>query len=76
MAKEYFQENVLNTELIHAYAKNSKVTDLEKIVNGPNVVNIQGIGDKYFNEELPMFPITRVSETSASIMNYIVPPRF
>ena len=53
VAKEYFQENVLNTELIYAYAKNSKVTDLEKIVNGPNVVNIQGIGDKHFNEELP-----------------------
>ena len=30
----------------------SNLTDLEKFVNGPNVVNIHNIGDKGFNEEL------------------------
>ena len=30
----------------------SNLTDLEKFVNGPNVVNIHNIGDKRFNEEL------------------------
>jgi len=52
MAKTSLQENLLDTELIYAYAKTSKLTDLEKFVNGPNVANIQGIGDKCFNEEL------------------------
>ena len=52
MTKAYLQENLLDTELIYVHTKTSKLTDLEKFVNGPNVANIQGIGDKCFNEEL------------------------
>ena len=32
--------------------QNSKLIDLEKFVNGSNVANIQGIGDKCFSEDI------------------------
>jgi len=52
MARKSLQENVLDTELIYAYAKTNNLTELEKFVNGPNVANIQGIGDRCFDEGL------------------------
>jgi len=52
MARKTLQENVLDTELIYAYAKTNNLTELEKFVNGPNVANIQGIGDRCFDEGL------------------------
>jgi clathrin heavy chain len=52
MARKTLQENVLDTELIYAYAKTNRLADLEKFVNGPNVANIQGIGDRCFDEAL------------------------
>jgi len=52
MARKSLQENVIDTELIYAMAKTNKLTDLEKFVNGPNVANIQGIGDRCFDEGL------------------------
>jgi len=52
MARKSLQENLLDTELIYAFAKTNKLTDLEKFVNGPNVANIQNIGDRCFDEAL------------------------
>jgi clathrin heavy chain len=52
MARKSMQENLIDTELIYAYAKTNNLTDLEKFVNGPNVSNIQVIGDKCFSEGL------------------------
>lgn len=52
MARKSLQENVIDTELIYAMAKTNKLTDLEKFVTGPNVANIQGIGDRCFDEGL------------------------
>lgn len=52
MAKKTLQENLIDTELIYAYAKTNNLTELEKFVNGPNVANIQNIGDKCFSEGL------------------------
>lgn len=52
MARKTLQENVLDTELIYAYAKTNNLTELEKFVNGPNVANIQAIGDRCFDEGL------------------------
>jgi clathrin heavy chain len=43
---------LIDTELIYAYAKTNNLTELEKFVNGPNVANIQNIGDKCFSEGL------------------------
>ena len=52
MARKNLQENLLDTELIYAYAKIDNLTDLEVLVNGPNVANIQSIGDRCFSEGL------------------------
>lgn len=52
MARKSLQENLLDTELIYAYAKTNNLTDLEVFVNGPNVANIQNIGDRCFSEGL------------------------
>lgn len=52
MARKTMQENVIDTELIYAYAKTNNLTDLEQFVSGPNVANIQNIGDRCFSEGL------------------------
>lgn len=52
MARKTLQENLVDTELIYAYAKTNNLTDLEVFVNGPNVANIQSIGDRCFSEGL------------------------
>merc|ERR1711966_210371 len=52
MARKNLQENLLDTELIYAYAKINNLTDLEVFVSGPNVANIQTIGDRCFSEGL------------------------
>jgi len=52
MARKSIQENILDTELIYSYAKINDLTELEIFVSGPNVANIQAIGDRCFNEGL------------------------
>jgi len=52
MARKTLQENLLDTELIYSYAKINSLTELELFVNGPNVANIQNIGDRCFSEGL------------------------
>jgi clathrin heavy chain len=52
MARKTLQENIIDTELIYSYAKTSNLTELEVFVSGPNVSNIQTIGDRCFSEGL------------------------
>jgi clathrin heavy chain len=52
MARKTMNENLVDTELIYAYAKTNSLTELEQFVSGPNVANIQSIGDRCFNEGL------------------------
>jgi clathrin heavy chain len=52
MARKTLQENLVDTELIYAYAKTNNLTELEQFVSGPNVANIQSIGDRCFSEQL------------------------
>ena len=52
MARKTLQENLVDTELIYAYAKTNNLTELEVFVSGPNVANIQSIGDRCFSEAL------------------------
>jgi clathrin heavy chain len=52
MARKTMQENLVDTELIYSYAKTNNLTELEQFVTGPNVSNIQSIGDRCFNEGL------------------------
>jgi len=46
------QENLIDTELIYAFAKTNNLTEMEQFVSGPNVSNIQVIGDRCFTEGL------------------------
>jgi clathrin heavy chain len=52
MARKTLQENVIDTELIYSYAKTNNLTELEVFINGPNIANIQTIGDRCFSEKL------------------------
>lgn len=52
MARKTMQENLVDTELIYAYARTNNLTEMEKFVSGPNVANIQSIGDRCFSESL------------------------
>jgi len=52
MARKSMQENLIDTELIYAYAKTNNLTEMEQFVSGPNVANIQNIGDRCFSEGL------------------------
>jgi len=52
MARKTMQENLIDTELIYAYAKTNNLTEMEVFVTGPNVANIQTIGDRCFSEGL------------------------
>jgi len=52
MARKSMQENLIDTELIYALAKTNQLTELEQFVTGPNVSNIQSIGDRCFSEGL------------------------
>ncbi|GKY91971.1 hypothetical protein MPSEU_000168700 [Mayamaea pseudoterrestris] len=52
MARKTMHENLVDTELIYAYAKTNNLTELEQFITGPNVANIQSIGDRCFSEGL------------------------
>jgi clathrin heavy chain len=52
MARKTMQENLIDTELIYSYAKTNNLTEMEQFVTGPNVANIQTIGDRCFSEGL------------------------
>jgi len=52
MCRKSLQENLLDTELIYAYAKTNNLSEMETFVSGPNVANIQTIGDRCFTEDL------------------------
>jgi clathrin heavy chain len=52
MARKTLKENLIDTELIYSYAKTNNLSELEKFVSGPNVSNIQSIGDRCFSEGL------------------------
>lgn len=52
MARKTLKENLIDTELIYSYAKTNNLSEMEKFVSGPNVSNIQSIGDRCFSEGL------------------------
>jgi len=46
MARKTLQENLVDTELIYAFAKTSMLIELETFVIGSHVANIQNIGER------------------------------
>jgi len=50
MARKKVKEQRIDTSLIMCYAKTDSLSDLEEFINGPNVAQIQHVGDRCFDE--------------------------
>ena len=64
MAKQKLREPVIETELAFALAKINHLDELEELVSHPNLVQIQAVGDRCFNEKL--FEAAKLLFTSVS----------
>ena len=52
MARKKAREPFIESELIYAYAKTNRLTDLEEFISGPNHADISKIGDRCFDDKL------------------------
>jgi clathrin heavy chain len=52
MVRKKAKEPKVDSELIFAYAKTDKLTDIEEFILMPNVANLQNVGDRLYNETL------------------------
>ena len=52
MCRKKAKEPRIESELIFAFAKTNKLSDLEEFINTPNCAQIQMIGDRCFDEKL------------------------
>lgn len=64
MARDEIKDRVVDTELVYALAQANRLADLEVIVTGPNVAEIQVVGDRCYEEGL--FEAARVLFSSIS----------
>eukprot|EP00002_Diphylleia_rotans_P040222 TRINITY_DN948_c0_g2_i1.p1 TRINITY_DN948_c0_g2~~TRINITY_DN948_c0_g2_i1.p1 ORF type:complete len:1703 (-),score=450.85 TRINITY_DN948_c0_g2_i1:468-5576(-) len=52
MARKKLKDGHIETELIYSFAKTNELSDLEEFISGPNIAEIQGVGDRCFDEGL------------------------
>ncbi len=52
MARKKLREPVVESELLFALAKTNRLVELEDFVSGPNIAQIQSIGDRCFDDGL------------------------
>ncbi|KAJ2576567.1 Clathrin heavy chain [Coemansia sp. RSA 1807] len=52
MARKKVREPVIESELLFAYAKTERLTDLEDMLHGPNIAQVQKVGDRCYDEGL------------------------
>lgn len=52
MARKKAREPYIESELIYAYAKTNRLTDLEEFISSPNHADISKIGDRCFDDKL------------------------
>ena len=52
MARRKTKEQFIDSELIYAFAMTNRLTELEDFIAGPNVANVQQVGDRCFDEKL------------------------
>ncbi|OTF76201.1 clathrin heavy chain 1-like protein [Euroglyphus maynei] len=52
MARKKSREPYIESELIYAYAKTNRLTDLEEFISSPNNADISKIGDRCFEDKL------------------------
>lgn len=50
MVRKQIKEPQVDTEYIYSLAKTNKLSELEEFIAAPNVANIQGIGERLFDE--------------------------
>ncbi|KAJ1946283.1 Clathrin heavy chain, partial [Linderina macrospora] len=52
MARKKVREPVIESELLFAYAKTERLSDLEDMLRGPNIAQVQKVGDRCYDEDL------------------------
>ena len=52
MARTKTKDQVIDTELVWSYCKTERLVDLEEFVAGPNVAQIQELGERCFDAEV------------------------
>ncbi|KAF1892552.1 hypothetical protein Lal_00011019 [Lupinus albus] len=52
MVRQKSKEPKVDSELIYAYAKIDRLSDIEEFILMPNVANLQNVGDRLYDEEL------------------------
>ena len=64
MARKEIKDRVVDTELVYALAQANRLADMEVLVTGPNVAEIQVVGDRCYDQGL--FEAARVLFASIS----------
>lgn len=52
MARKKSRESAIETELVYAFAKTSRLADLEEFVNSKNIADIQSVGDRCYDAKM------------------------
>jgi len=52
MARQHSREPYIESELVFAFAKTDRLSDLEEFINVPNVAQIQTVGDRCYDDGL------------------------
>ncbi|KAJ9065474.1 Clathrin heavy chain [Entomophthora muscae] len=52
MARFQAREPVIDSELLYSLAKTNRLADLEAMLNGPNLAQVQNVGERCFADEL------------------------
>ncbi|KAJ2763995.1 Clathrin heavy chain, partial [Coemansia nantahalensis] len=52
MARKKVREPAVESELLFAYAKTERLVDLEDMLRGPNIAQVQRVGDRCYDEGL------------------------
>ena len=52
MVQQKVKEHKVNSELIYAYVKIDRLSDIKEFILMPNVSNLQNIGDRLYDEAL------------------------
>ncbi|KAJ6238519.1 clathrin heavy chain [Anaeramoeba flamelloides] len=52
MCRRLIKEQMVETELVYAFARTERLADLEDFINSPNLAKIQLVGDRCYDERL------------------------
>lgn len=52
MVRKKHKDEMVDTELVYAFCKTNKLVDLDQFINGPNIANVELLGERCFTEEL------------------------